>query len=147
MDNEDIRDTTHLRAKEYRTAEPKTPENEPTKVILQPRSITIQVGNMTIVSKDGRDGFPTMVYIDGVDINPKLLYQTVDVHFAEGMTVDVILKCLTGKSEDLVSKPWPCLGEEKTCVYCGKKFFADKNHPEHLCWEHLASANQAVSGM
>lgn len=30
------------------------------------------------------------------------------------------------------------------CVYCGKAFEPDQNHAEHLCWDNLASANQAV---
>lgn len=30
------------------------------------------------------------------------------------------------------------------CAYCGLTFTPDRNHTEHLCWENLASAKQAV---
>jgi hypothetical protein len=30
------------------------------------------------------------------------------------------------------------------CIYCALMFVPNKNHPGHLCWAHLASANQAV---
>lgn len=47
--------------------------------------------------------------------------------------------------EPPLEKPMLRSRGQETCKYCSKQFCPDKNHPEHLCWENLASANQALA--
>lgn len=39
----------------------------------------------------------------------------------------------------------PPLQPTTNCHFCGKQYTPDQNHPEHLCWDHLASLAMSVA--